>query len=234
MAALPHRVVLVTASSGGLGAEIARVFAADHRVVINYFSNKDKAVSLAKEFEQIPSSHPSPVEPRFHIVGGDASKKDDLSNLVDETIKTMGRLDYVISNAGWTAMLGWKSLEDNLDEDVWNRCFRANVMSHLWLMAAAKPHLAEAQGAFVTTASVAGVIPSGSSLPYSVTKAAQIHLAKGLAVLGGPSKIRVNSVAPGMLLTEWGQRFPEDRRQAYRESSRLKELPEVQVSFRTL
>lgn len=62
-----------------------------------------------------------------------------------------------------------------------------------------KDALAESEGAFISTASVAGVKPSGSSVPYAVTKAAQIHLMKSLAVILAP-KIRVNSVSPGMLL----------------------------------
>lgn len=78
--------------------------------------------------------------------------------------------------------------------------FNINVKSHLWLMQAAKKHLDESEGVFITTASAAGMTPSGSSLAYSVTKAAQIHLVKNLAVMAAP-RIRVNSVSPGLLLT---------------------------------
>lgn len=85
-------------------------------------------------------------------------------------------------------------------EDDWDRCFNMNVKSHLWLMHAARKHLDETEGSFITTASVAGVNHSGSSLAYSVTKAAQIHLVKGLAQMAAP-RIRVNSVSPGLLLT---------------------------------
>lgn len=99
-----------------------------------------------------------------------------------------------------------------VDED-WDRCFTVNVKSHLWLMHAAKPYLsagwddddaegggAQESGCFVTTASLAGVKVSGSSLAYAVTKAAHLHLAKALAMLAAP-KVRVNSVSPGLLLT---------------------------------
>lgn len=113
---------------------------------------------------------------------------------------------------------GLTSIDDNAHEEDWDRTFNLNVKSHMWLMHAAKKHLDETEGAFITTASIAGVIPSGSSLvshfglrypirarvntsqPYAVTKAAQIHLVKALAVMAAP-KIRVNSVAPGLLLT---------------------------------
>jgi len=94
-------------------------------------------------------------------------------------------------------------------------------------MEASKPHLTSTSGAFITTASLAGVKPSGSSLPYSVTKAAQIHLVKALAVICGPD-IRCNSVSPGLLLTEWGMKFPETKREAAREATRLKRLATVE------
>ena len=109
------------------------------------------------------------------------------------------------------------------------KCFVYNVKTHLWLMEAAKEELEKTEGAFVTTASTAGVKPSGSSLPYAVTKAAQIHLVKSLATICSP-KIRVNCVSPGLLLTEWGMKFPEARREAWLQMSKLKRYPTVEVS----
>jgi NAD(P)-dependent dehydrogenase (short-subunit alcohol dehydrogenase family) len=97
------------------------------------------------------------------------------------------------------------------------------------LLYAAKEQLEKNEGSFITTASVAGVKPSGSSLPYSVTKAAAIHLSKALAVICSPS-IRVNSVSPGLLMTEWGMKFPEEKRQAAKEATKLKRFATVEVS----
>ncbi|EXL67402.1 3-oxoacyl-[acyl-carrier protein] reductase, partial [Fusarium oxysporum f. sp. conglutinans race 2 54008] len=90
------------------------------------------------------------------------------------------------------------NLDDNVDEEVWDRCYAANVKSHLFLYHAVKKHLEEANGAFVMTSSVAGVKPSGSSIAYSVTKAAQIHLTKSLAMAMAPS-VHVNAVSPGFM-----------------------------------
>lgn len=78
-------------------------------------------------------------------------------------------------------------------------------------------------GTFVSIASLAGVIPSGSSIPYSVTKAAQIHLLKCLAAVCGP-KIQCNSVSPGLMMTEWGQQFSEATVNAVTEKGALKRL----------
>ncbi|RFU30511.1 hypothetical protein B7463_g5837, partial [Scytalidium lignicola] len=77
-------------------------------------------------------------------------------------------------------------------------------------MHAAKKYLDDSEGAFITTASLAGVKVSGSSLAYSVTKAAQIHLAKGLAMSASP-RIRVNIVSPGLMLAGFGLLFPPEK-----------------------
>lgn len=198
--------------------------------MINYFSSKERAEALVQELSSVPCTSSSPQQPRFLVVGGDVGNEPDLQHMVDETIRVMGRLDYVFSNGGWTEMLGFKSLDDNLDETVWDKCFDYNVKSHLRLMKIARPHLERTEGAFVTTASTAGVTASGSSLAYSVSKAGQIHLVKGLAKLCGP-KIRVNSISPGLIMTDWGQRFDEDFKTNYKNRTLLKKIAEVEVCF---
>ena len=108
------------------------------------------------------------------------------------------------------------------------RTNRYNVKAHLWLFHAAKEELEKTSGVFITTASVAGIKAGGSSLPYSVTKAASLHLMKGLATIAAPN-IRVNSVSPGLILTEWGMKFSEEKRQKAKEATKLKRLATVEV-----
>jgi len=223
------KVALITASSAGLGAAVAKALAPTHRVVINYFSRPEKANEVIKECESIPAQYKSSSGPRFHIIQGDMGKRSDITRLVKETVDTMGRLDVVVSNQGWTKVTNFFDLEDNLEEDVWDKCFNYNVKSHLYLFHAAKPHFEanEDGGSFVTVASLAGVKPSGSSLPYSVTKAAEIHLTKGLATISGP-KIRCNSISPGLMMTEWGQKFSDAKVKAATEKGALKSLATVE------
>ncbi|KAJ9157522.1 NAD(P)-binding protein [Pleurostoma richardsiae] len=223
-------VALITAGSAGLGAATARLFARNGlRVVINYSSNRERAEGLVAELQGLsPLSAPAAAaRPNFAAVQADLSRRDDVARLVADAVGAMGRLDVVFSNGGWTRLRDITDLEDNVDEDDWDRCFNMNVKSHLWLMHAAKKHLEETEGAFVTTASLAGVKVSGSSLPYAVTKAAQIHLAKGLAIIAAP-KIRVNTVSPGLMLTEWGQKFSPEQQQAITDQTRLKRLATVE------
>lgn len=201
------KVALVTASSAGLGAATVKALAAHFRVVVNYNSRLEKAEQVIKEASSITPTYTG-SEPRFHAIKADVSKRSEIERLVAETVSKMGRLDVVVSNAGWTRMTNFFDLEQQILEEDWDRCFNINVKSHLWLLYAAKPHLektAETEGiggSFVTVASIAGVRPSGSSLPYAVTKAAEIHLTKGLAMICG-RKVRCNTVSPGMMMTEW-------------------------------
>ncbi|KLU91130.1 hypothetical protein MAPG_09653 [Magnaporthiopsis poae ATCC 64411] len=218
-----RQVALVTAGSAGLGAAAARLFAANGmRVVVNYFHNKERAEALLAELLEIErqtwnqqpretggSSSSSQLPPNFLILRADLASRDQVRTLVDDTVSAMGRLDAVFSNQGWTQIRDWTSLDDSAVEDDWDRCFNMNVKSHLWLLQAAKKHLEETEGCMVVTSSLAGIRPGGSSLAYSVTKAALNHLVKGLAVIAAP-KIRVNAVCPGLMLTEWGLKFPQE------------------------
>jgi len=179
-----------------------------------------------KELSSIPGPSSS-CTPRFHLIQADMSSKPSVQNLVQETIEKMGRLDVVVSNAGWTRMTTFTDIEQQINDEDWDKCFTMNVKTHMWLAYAAKDALASTEGTFISTASVAGVKPSGSSVPYAVTKAAQIHLAKSLAVILAP-RIRVNSISPGMLLTEWGMKFPEKKREAAIQNTKLKRLATVE------
>ncbi|KAI3531577.1 short-chain dehydrogenase [Colletotrichum filicis] len=257
----PIPTALITAGSAGLGAATARLFARNgYSVVINYANNSDRADALVKELESLSSTSSSSAEggqrQRFHAIKADLSSRAETSALVKSAADALGgRLDVLFSNGGWTRLRNIADLDDNVDEDDWDRCFNMNVKSHLFLMHAARPYLDEAEGAFITTASLAGVKVSGSSLvkhcffaisflsifllvpaisaaqyrmgaAYAVTKAAQIHLVKGLALAAGP-RIRVNSVSPGLMLTEWGLQFPQEKQQAARDRTPLKRLATV-------
>lgn len=203
-------IALVTAGSAGLGAAVATLLARNGmRVAINYHGNADRAAKLVAHLQSTATTL-APKEGRvdYHAIKADLADRADVQRLVAETVAVFGtdKLDVVFSNGGWTRMRTLMDLDDNLEDEDWDRCFTMNVKSHLWLMHAARPYLetaySEEDGAasFITTASLAGVKVSGSSLAYAVTKAAQLHLAKGLAMIAAP-KIRVNSVSPGLLLT---------------------------------
>lgn len=165
------KVALVTAGSKGLGAAIARTLAAEAhmRLVINYHSDSSSADVLIQDLYRIAhfgTSHNGDTADahRFVAVKADMGQRCEILRLVDETVSRMGRLDIVVSNAGWTRMTDFMNLQDADDEADWDRCFNVNVKSHFFLFKACHEHLAASEGSFIATASVAGVKPSGSSL----------------------------------------------------------------------
>jgi NAD(P)-dependent dehydrogenase (short-subunit alcohol dehydrogenase family) len=159
-------VALITAGTAGLGAAAARLFATNgFRVVVNYANNAERAHSLVKELQSISTvAEGSADRVDYHAIQADMSKRDDIHKLVQESVSVMGQLDVVFSNHGGTRLRDINDLEDNVDEEDWDFCFNMNVKSHLWLMHAAKRYLDETEGAFITTASLAGVKFSGSSM----------------------------------------------------------------------
>lgn len=186
---------------------------------------------MLDELHDVPNTYgtaDSAQSPRFDAIQADVGDRSSIQRLVQETISRFGRLDVVVSNAGWTRVTNFNNLDEGMVDEDWDKCFLYNVKSHLWLMHAARDELEKTEGAFVTTASVAGVKPSGSSLPYAVTKSAAIHLSKSLAVICSP-KIRVNSVSPGLLLTEWGKKFGPEKIEAATNATKLKRLATVEV-----
>ncbi|KAF4766751.1 hypothetical protein N7455_005715 [Penicillium solitum] len=222
-------VALVTGASRGVGAAVARALAAqgNTRIVINYHNNATAADQLIAELSELRSqSNDGTIDnqcPWFTAIQADIASRAEMTRLVHQTVERMGRLDVVVSNVGWTRMTDFMNLEDADCEADWDRCFDVNVKSHFRLFRACQPYLESSEGVFIATASVAGVKPSGSSLAYAVTKAALIHLVRSLAVIAGP-KIRVNSVAPGVLMTDWGQGFPAEKIKAVEEKNVLKRL----------
>ena len=197
----PMKVALITASSAGLGAAIAKHLVSDMRVVINYSSSVDRANAVLEDLSSIVGSRDSNATddrlsqdsrepqsgPQFHAIRADLGHRSDIKQLVSETLAVMGRLDVVVSNAGWTKMRDFADLEDNIEEGDWDRCFNINVKSHLYLFHAAKEHLHVSEGSFITTASVAGVKPSGSSLvreiaqPYEILEICRLMLLIGIS-----------------------------------------------------
>ncbi|CZT25779.1 related to cis-1,2-dihydro-1,2-dihydroxynaphthalene dehydrogenase [Ramularia collo-cygni] len=223
-----QKVALVTAGTAGLGAAICHSLArSGFRLAINFANNEGRAKNLIEELNKIPSSNGTSDSPRFESFRADVGDRPAVQKLVQDTVTTFGRIDVVVSNAGWTRITNFQNLEEGMVDEDWDKCFIYNVKSHLWLLHAAKFELEKSEGAFITSASIAGVKPTGSSLPYAVTKAAAIHLSKALAAICSP-KVRVNSISPGLLLTEWGMKFPEEKREAAREATQLKRLATVE------
>jgi ketoreductase RED2 len=188
-----QKVALVTGSTSGIGEAVARRLVADGwQVVVNSVQSVDAGQVLVSELGSEVA----------HYVQGDVAQADDATRLVAEAVARFGRLDALVNNAGTTVRIPHGDL-DSASPDVFRRLFDVNVVGAWQVTVAAMPHLQESgAGCVVNVTSLAGVRPTGSSIPYAVSKAALNHLTLLLANAMGP-KVRVNAVAPGLVDTPW-------------------------------
>jgi ketoreductase RED2 len=185
MSALHDRVALVTGSSSGIGATVATAFTdLGARVVVNSVSSVAGGEQLAAKL-------------------ADATYiQADVSDPADATVERYGRIDILVNNAGTTTVIPHHDL-DAVTTEMWERILRVNVLGTWNVVQAAAPHLrATGEGVIVKVTSLAGVRPTGSCIPYGVSKAALNHLTVPLANALGP-EIRVHAVAPGLIDTPW-------------------------------
>jgi ketoreductase RED2 len=187
---MSNRVVLVTGSTSGIGEATALRFAqAGDTVVFNSARSVEAGERLAK------------ATPGAHYVQADISRGDDCLRLVREVLQACGRLDVLVNNAGTTKVIPHADL-GSATVDVWREIFEVNVFGTWSLCVAAMDALRETHGTIVNVSSIAGVRPTGSSIPYAASKAALNHMTPLLAKVVGP-EVRVNAVAPGLVDTPW-------------------------------
>jgi ketoreductase RED2 len=188
---LEGKVAIVTGSSSGIGAAVARSLArAGAFVTVNSSRSVAEGKALADSL------------PRAVYVQADVGDEADCEALVAATLAEFGRLDVLVNNAGTTQVIPHADLEAATDE-VWQRILTVNVLGTWHMTRASVPALRETgEGVVINVTSVAGLRPTGSSIPYAVSKAGVNHLTLLLAKVLGP-RIRVNAVAPGLVDTPW-------------------------------
>ncbi|MFC8454497.1 SDR family NAD(P)-dependent oxidoreductase [Kitasatospora sp. NPDC057223] len=184
-------VALVTGSSSGIGAAVARRLSAEgYRVAVN-------SARSAEAGRAVAASLPDAVHLQADISDADAARR-----LVEDVVTHYGRLDVLVNNAGTTRIIAHDDLAAATPE-VWREILDVNLIGTWQVTVAAVPHLkAGGDGSIVNITSIAGSRPAGSSIPYAVSKAALEHLTRLLAATLGP-ELRVNAVAPGLIDTDW-------------------------------
>ena len=191
MSGFSGKVALVTGSSSGIGEAIARRLSAlGASLVINSATSVEAGARIAGELGKDAL-----------YVQADISDKAAGERLLAATVERFGKLDILVNNAGWTTVVPHRDLAA-LSDEIFVRTFDINVTGTWMLTKAAIPLLMQSDdGNVINITSIAGVRPVGSSIAYSMAKAALNQMTRLLAKSCAP--VRVNAVAPGLVETPW-------------------------------
>lgn len=204
--------VLVTGSSRGIGAAIARKFAENGwNVAINYHKSKEKALALQKELGE-----------RTIVLHGDVSDPVQCRRLVEDTVSAFGNIDVLVCNAGISLPGGL--VQDCSDED-WQRIMAVDLSGVFYAVRAALPHMVKQQsGRIITVSSMWGQVGGSCEAAYSAAKGGVVAFTKAVAQEVGPSHITVNSIAPGVIQTDMMAFASEEILQMLRDETPLNTL----------
>ncbi|MBS0468025.1 MAG: SDR family oxidoreductase [Proteobacteria bacterium] len=190
-------VALVTGSTSGIGAAVARRLSADgYAVILHSRSSVDVGRAMAAELGMA------------NYIQADLAVDADRVRLVRDAVALWGRLDLLVNNAGISRVVPHGDLQAATPE-IWQELHEVNVIAPFRLIAEAEAALGAAAdrgrpGCVVNVSSHAGVRPKGASIPYAASKAALNHMTRLLALslaLSLAPRIRVNAVAPGLVDT---------------------------------
>ena len=188
---LEGKVAVVTGASKGIGAEIAKQFAVEGAsVVVNYASSKTGADVVVNEITKKGG--------KAVAVQGDVARQGDVEKLLAETKRTFGKLDILVNNAG---VYEFQPIE-NVTPEHFRKLYDINVLGLLTASREATKYFGKDGGSIINISSVASTAGIPMSSAYSGTKGAVDSITKVLAKELGPRKIRVNSINPGMVITE--------------------------------
>ena len=211
------KVVIITGASRGIGREIAKRLAKKGlKIIANYNKSEKEAEKLKAELEQ--------EEISIDIVKADVSKREDVRKLVKYTLNKYDKIDVLINNAGISE---YKLFTDETDED-WNKIINTNLYSAFAMSQEVIPNMIHnKKGLIINMSSAWGVVGGSLEVVYSISKAGMDGMTKALAKELGPSNIRVNSIAPGMIYTKMNEKFTEEELKKIKEEIPLGAIGEA-------
>lgn len=195
-----NKVVIVTGGSRGIGANIVRELASSgDNVILNYNKSEEAAKAIQEELTVSGKN--------VDIFKADITKREEVKALIDFAINKYGKIDVLINNAGISQI---KLFTDLTDED-WNNMLQTNLTGAFYTsQEAAKYMINQKEGCIINISSIWGSIGASCEVHYSAAKAGLDGMTKALAKELGPSNIRVNAIAPGIIATEMNSHLTEE------------------------
>ena len=213
-----EKIVIITGASRGIGREIAKRLAKKGlKVIANYNKSEEAAKELKSELKQEGI--------KIDIVKADVSKREEAKKLAKYALDKYGKIDVLLNNAGISE---YKLFTDETDED-WDKIINTNLYSAFAMSQEVIPNMVHNKnGLIINMSSAWGVVGGSLEVIYSVSKAGMDGLTKALAKELGPSSIRVNSIAPGMIYTKMNEKFTSEEIEEIKEEIPLGKIGEAQ------
>lgn len=205
-----NKVVLITGASRGIGREIAiELEKVGYQVIANYNKSEQKAKELQVEYNDID------------IYKADVSNRKEVHEMIEYILSKYKRIDVLINNAG----ISMSGVFTDVTDEEWNRIMSNNLYSVFCTTQEVLPDMINRkEGCIINISSIWGMVGSSCETIYSVTKAGIDGLTKSLAKELGPSNIRVNSIAPGIIDTEMNNCYTEEEIKEIKEEIPLERI----------
>ncbi len=199
---LTGQVAIVTGSSRGIGLASARELAGHGAKVVISSRKQDACDTVAAELN---AEH---GDGTAIAIAASISDKAALQHLVDETRARFGRIDILVCNAASNPYYGPQA---GIADDQFRKILDNNIVSNHWLIQMVAPEMLDRRsGSIIIISSIGGLRGSPVIGAYCISKAADMQLARNLAVEFGPSNVRVNCIAPGLIKTDFARALWED------------------------
>lgn len=199
---LTGKVAIVTGSSRGIGKAIAHRLAEHGANVVVSSRKQDACEEAAAEINDALGRKAALA------ISANIAVKEALQNLVDETNRAFGKIDICVCNAASNPYFGPMA---GISDDQFTKILQNNIISNHWLINMCAPQMRERKdGAIIIISSIGGLRGSPVIGAYDISKAADMQLARNLAAEFGPDNVRVNTIAPGLIKTDFAKALWEN------------------------